>query len=368
MNFFANVQDNSVELIGPIQTPKALENSISSLLGIPIENIEVKMTRIGGGFGRRLYVHFGLEAALISKKIGAPVKLVYTREDDLTQGVYRPAYKSNYKAAFNSKNELIAFSVVGVGMPNGPVFPNRIPAGAIDNYIAENKSSKTNISTGAWRAPKSNFIAGAEQAFIDEIAEICKKDPIDFRLELLSNAMRDPVGKNFDYDPKRFINVLKLVRDKSFWSSNNKFKGVATYFCHSTYVAEVIEMVLVDKQPKIKNVWSAVDCGIVINKDSAKNMIEGSIIDGIGHALYSKLNFKDGRVTNNNFDKYNLMRFNQAPINIEVFFVENNLSPTGLGEPGLPPAIGALANSLYRVTGKRFYNQPFFTNENLFES
>ena len=368
MNFFANVQDNSVELIGPIQTPKALENSISSLLGIPIENIEVKMTRIGGGFGRRLYVHFGLEAALISKKLGAPVKLLYTREDDLTQGVYRPAYKSTYKAAFNSKNELIAFSVVGVGMPSGPVFPNRFPAGAIDNYIAENKSSKTNISTGAWRAPKSNFIAGAEQAFIDEIAEICKKDPIDFRLELLSNAMRDPVGKNFDYDPKRFINVLKLVRDKSFWSSNNKFKGVATYFCHSTYVAEVIEMVLVDKQPKIKNVWCAVDCGIVINKDSAKNMIEGSIIDGIGHALYCELNFKDGRVTNNNFDKYNLMRFNQAPINIEVFFVENNLSPTGLGEPGLPPAIGALANSLYRVTGKRFYNQPFFANENLFES
>ena len=127
-------------------------------------------------------------------------------------------------------------------------------------------------------------------------------------------------------------------------------------------------MILVDKQPKIKNVWCAVDCGIVVNKDSAKNMIEGSIIDGIGHALYCELNFKDGRVTNNNFDKYNLMRFNQAPINTEVFFVKNNLSPTGLGEPGLPPAIGALANSLYRVTGKRFYNQPFLANENLFES
>lgn len=366
MNFFANVQNNSVELVGPIQTPKALEASISSLLNIPIENIEVRMTRIGGGFGRRLYVHFGLEAALISKKIGAPIKLIYKREDDLTQGTFRPAYKSVYKAALSEKNKLIAFSVKGVGLPNGPVFPNRFPAGAVDNYKAENKSSNTNISTGAWRAPKSNFTAGAEQAFIDEIAESCEKDPIDFRLELLKKVIQNPVGNNLDYDPKRFIKVLDLVREKSSWDNGkNKFKGVSSYFCHNTYVAEVIEMVMVKNQPKIKNVWCAVDCGLVINKDSAKNMIEGGIIDGIGHALYSALNFKDGAVTNNNFDKYNLIRFNQAPINIEVFFVDNKLPPTGLGEPGLPPAIGALANSLYRITGKRFYEQPFLPHENI---
>ena len=366
MNFFANVQNNSVELVGPIQTPKALEASISSLLNIPIENIEVRMTRIGGGFGRRLYVHFGLEAALISKKIGAPIKLIYKREDDLTQGTFRPAYKSVYKAALSEKNKLIAFSVKGVGLPSGPVFPNRFPAGAVDNYKAENKSSNTNISTGAWRAPKSNFTAGAEQAFIDEIAESCEKDPIDFRLELLKKVIQNPVGNNLDYDPKRFIKVLDLVREKSSWDNGkNKFKGVSSYFCHNTYVAEVIEMVMVKNQPKIKNVWCAVDCGLVINKDSAKNMIEGGIIDGIGHALYSALNFKDGAVTNNNFDKYNLIRFNQAPINIEVFFVDNKLPPTGLGEPGLPPAIGALANSLYRITGKRFYEQPFLPHENI---
>ena len=127
-------------------------------------------------------------------------------------------------------------------------------------------------------------------------------------------------------------------------------------------------MVMVKNQPKIKNVWCAVDCGIVINRDSAKNMIEGSIVNGLGHALYSELYFKNGRVVNNNFDKYSLIRFNQAPMNIKVYFVENNLSPTGLGEPGLPPAIGALANSLYRTTGKRFYNQPFFANKDLFNS
>ena len=367
MNFYADVKKDSVKLVGPIQTPKALQASVSSLLNIPKNNINVIMTRIGGGFGRRLYVHFGLEAAMISKKIGEPIKLIYSREDDMTQGTFRPAYKAMYKAAFDTENRLTAFSVKGVGLPSGSIFPNRFPAGAIDNYRAENKASNTNISTGAWRAPKSNFTAGAEQSFLDEVAEICKKDPIDFRIELLDKVIQSPVGTNLDYDPKRFIGVLKLVRDKSKWDSRkNKPFGIACYFCHNTYVAEVVEMEMIKKQPKIKNIWCAVDCGIVINKDSAKNMIEGSVVDGIGHAMYSKLNFENGAVTNNNFDNYNLIRHNQSPSNIQVYFVENHLSPTGLGEPGLPPSSGALANALYKLTGKRFYTQPFSNNEDIF--
>ena len=367
MNFYADVKKDSVKLVGPIQTPKALQSSASSLLNIPKNNINVIMTRIGGGFGRRLYVHFGLEAAMISKKIGEPIKLIYSREDDMTQGTFRPAYKTMYKAAFDTENRLTAFSVKGVGLPSGSIFPNRFPAGAIDNYRAENKASNTNISTGAWRAPKSNFTAGAEQSFLDEVAEICKKDPIDFRIELLDKVIQSPVGTNLDYDPKRFIGVLKLVRDKSKWDSRkNKPLGIACYFCHNTYVAEVIEMEMIKKQPKIKNIWCAVDCGIVINKDSAKNMIEGSVVDGIGHAMYSKLNFENGAVTNNNFDNYNLIRHNQSPSNIQVYFVENHLSPTGLGEPGLPPSSGALANALYKLTGKRFYTQPFINNGDIF--
>ncbi len=361
MNFFADVKKKSAKLIGPIQTPKALKNSAANLLNIPKKNIDVLMTRIGGGFGRRLYVHFGLEAALISKKMGSPIKLIYKREDDITQGVFRPAYKSIYKAAFDEKNRLTAFSVRGAGLPNGPIFPNRFPAGAIENYKAENISSYTNISTGAWRAPKSNFTAGAEQAFLDEVAESCKQDPIEFRIELLNRVLDKPIGSNLNYEPKRFVDVLKLVRDKSGWDDKtNKSMGVSSYFCHNTYVAEVIDMELVEDKPKIKNIWCAVDCGIIINKDSAKNMIEGSIIDGIGHAMFSKLNFKDGAVTNNNFDKYNLIRHNQSPSNIKVYFVKSNKSPTGLGEPGLPPSVGALANALYKITGKRFYEQPFF--------
>lgn len=361
MNFFANVTEDSAELIGPTQTPEALEGSVAKLLNMPLENVTVNMTRIGGGFGRRLYVHFGVEAAAISKKIGGPVKLIYTREDDMTQGTYRPTYRSIYKAGLDENNNLIAFTVKGAGLPEGPVFPNRFPAGTVENYSAEKIKANTNVTTGAWRAPRSNFTAGAEQSFLDEVAELAGKDPIDFRLELFDRAINDPVGEEYEYDAERYAGVLKLIKEKANWGEKNPdvHRGVAAYFCHSTYVAEVFDMVMENGQPKIKKVWCAVDCGIVVNKDGAKNIMEGGVIDGIGHAMYSQLTFENGEANQMNFDKYQLIRHSQAPKEIEVFFVENEIDPTGLGEPGLPPAMGALANALYKTTGQRHYHQPF---------
>ncbi|WNH12797.1 molybdopterin cofactor-binding domain-containing protein [Thalassobellus suaedae] len=367
MNFFANVTENAAELIGPTQTPDALEKSVAKLINIPPENITVNMTRIGGGFGRRLYVHFGLEAAAISKKIGGPVKLIYTREDDMSQGTYRPAYQSRYKAGLDENNNLIAFSVRGTGLPESPVFPNRFPAGAVENYSAEKIGGKTNITTGAWRAPSSNFTAGAEQSFLDEVAELAGKDPIDFRLELFDRATNNPIGEKNDYEAERYAGVLKLVKEKSNWgeSTPGVYRGVAAYFCHSTYVAEVFDMVVEDGQPKVKKVWCAVDCGIVVNPDAAKNMIQGGVIDGVGHAMYSQLTFENGAANEMNFDRYQLIRHAQVPQDIEVFFVKSEIAPTGLGEPGLPPAIGALANALYKVTGTRYYKQPFVSKQSV---
>ena len=365
MNFFANVTADSAELIGPTQTPEALEGSVAKLLKLPLEKVTVNMTRIGGGFGRRLYVHFGLEAAAISKKIGAPVKLIYTREDDMTQGTYRPIYRSTYKAGLDENNKLIAFSVKGAGLPGGPVFPNRFPAGTVENYSAEKIKANTNISTGAWRAPRSHFTAGAEQSFIDEVAELAGKDPIDFRLELFDRAISDPVGEKHEYEAERYAGVLKLVKEKSNWGVTEPgvYRGVAAYFCHFSYVAEVVDLVMENGNPKVKKVWCAVDCGVVVNPDAAKNMIQGGVIDGIGHAMYSELTFKNGTPDQMNFDKYQLIRHSQAPEEIEVYFVENEIAPTGLGEPGLPPASGALANALFKATGNRFYHQPFMKNQ-----
>ena len=178
MNFYADVQADKAVLNGPIQTPEFAIKTVAALLGMPEEKIHMGMTRMGGGFGRRLYGHFVMEAAVISQKAKAPIKLVYTREDDMTNGVYRPAYKVTYRAALDDDNNLVAFHVRGAGTHGSPVFANRFPAGAVDNYLAENHTKESNISTGAWRAPRSNFIACAEQCFLDEVAKEAGKDPI----------------------------------------------------------------------------------------------------------------------------------------------------------------------------------------------
>ncbi|WP_436515180.1 molybdopterin cofactor-binding domain-containing protein [Ekhidna sp. To15] len=365
MNFFANVTADQAILVGPIQTPEYLRKSVSSLLGMPEENISIDMTRMGGGFGRRLYGHFGVEAAAISKKIGGPVKLIYKREDDLTQGTYRPAYRINYKAALDSEGKLIAFQAKGAGIPGSPLFQDRFPAGTVDNYKIENINIDTNISTGAWRAPRSNFVAGAEQAFLDEVAEAAGKDPIDFRLELFDRAINDPVGDRNDYDPARYAGVLKLVREKARWDNKpaGVFRGVSAYFCHNSYVAQVVDVIKDGNDLKLQKVWCAVDCGIVVNREGAINQIEGGIIDGIGHTMYSQVNFDKGSPVQNNFDQYRLIRHTEAPPEIEVFFVENGIDPTGLGEPSLPPIAAAVANAMYQATGKRWYHQPFMVAE-----
>mgnify|MGYP005749930945 FL=1 len=361
MNCFADVKGDKAVIYGPTQAPDFIMNALSSSLGLPKENIRINLARMGGGFGRRAYSHHMVEAALISQKVQAPVKMVYTREDDMSTGVYRPTYSATYRAALDENNNLLAFHVKAGGIPETPLAANRFPAGAIDNYLAESWEIPSNITIGAFRAPRSNFIAGAEQSFLDELAEAMGKDPIEFRLELLKRAETDPVGENNDYVPSRYAGVLELVRDKSNWKSPNPnvHRGVSAYFCHNSYVAEVVDTVIKDNQPMVESVYAAVDCGIVVNPDAARNMGEGAIVDGIGNAFFGEMAFENGAPTKRNFDKYRMIRHKEAPKKIEVHFVENNEDPTGLGEPLFPPVFAAVANSLYKATGKRYYEQPF---------
>ncbi|WP_127137634.1 xanthine dehydrogenase family protein molybdopterin-binding subunit [Flagellimonas oceanensis] len=364
MNFFAHVTEDMAKLAGPLQAPVLTAPTVAARLGMPVENVEIELTRMGGGFGRRAYGHYAVEAALISREAQASVKLVYTREDDMTFGIYRPSYQATYKAALDENNNLVAFQVKAGGIPETPLFANRFPAGTVDNYLAQQWEINSNITIGAFRAPRSNFMAGVEQAFLDEVAELAGKDPIEFRLELLQRAKDNPVGENNEYDPERLAGVLRLVREKSNWSQvpSGTHRGVSAYFCHNSYAAHVVDVVMDGETPKVEKVVCAIDCGIVINPDAAANMAEGAIVDGVGNAMYGELTFKDGSPQQKNFDTYKMIRHAEAPKHIEVHFVKNEVDPTGMGEPPFPPVFGALSNAIYKATGRRHYRQPFATD------
>ncbi|MEC8682218.1 MAG: molybdopterin cofactor-binding domain-containing protein, partial [Bacteroidota bacterium] len=310
INFFADVSEDKAILAGPLQAPELTEPTVAARLGMTKDQIEIIMTRMGGGFGRRAYSHELVEAAVISQKIQKPVKLVYTREDDMTYGIYRPAYHAVFRAALDENNNLIAYHVKTGGIPESPLHANRFPAGAVDNYLAESWQINSNITIGAFRAPRSNFMGGSEQAFLDEVAVAAGKDPIAFRLELFEKAKSNPVGKDNDYEADRFIALLELLRKKSNWESSKPgiHRGVAAYYCHNSYVGHVVDLKNENGKLVFDKIYSAVDCGIVINKDAAKNMVEGAVTDGLGNAMFGKMTFKDGVPQKSNFYNYRLIR------------------------------------------------------------
>lgn len=360
MNFFANVTSEKIHLIGPVQTPEYAAMVAAEMLGRNLEEVHVEMTRMGGGFGRRLYGDFVYEALEISDKMQKPVKMVSTREDDVTSGTYRPAIK--YRIAASIKDGKISGYHLKEAAINDNMYgliPNFFPAGCIPNYKVSTANYKSNISTGAWRAPYTNFLAYAEQSFFDELAQELEIDTVQLRLELLENV-KATEDKSIEYSGKRMQDTIKLAAEKGGWGKAKEgvFQGFSAYYSHNTHVAEVAEVELKEGVPVVRKVVVAADCGIVVNPTGAINQIEGGVIDGIGHAMYGNLTFEGGAPSSRNFDNYRLIRMNETP-KVEVHFVQNELSPTGLGEPGLPPAGGAIANAIHKALGKRLYKQPF---------
>jgi isoquinoline 1-oxidoreductase beta subunit len=368
MNFFAHVKGNSVELAGPTQTPEGALRMVAKRLNIPPENITLELTKMGGGFGRRLDNGYVEEAAMISSLTKQPIKLLWTREDDMTGGIYRPAAAYRFKAALDAQGNMTGFHVRGVGMFSGNVVKqDNFPVGAVANVLMESASHDSPITWGYWRAPITNFLAYAEQAFLDEVAMAAKKDSIQFRLNLLEQAKSNPVG-NLTYEPDRFIEAIKMVADKAKWGKKKSVsQGFSVYFSHNSYVAQVAEVKKVQGKPTLSKVYAVTDCGIVVNQSGAMNQIYGAINDGIGHAMYGNLTFENGKPNESNFDKYRLIRYNEVP-EIEAYFVDNGISPTGLGEPALPPTGGAIANAIFAATGKRLYNQPFVLEDKKMET
>jgi isoquinoline 1-oxidoreductase beta subunit len=352
-----------VELVGPTQTPASARNATSKLLGIPEDKITLEITRLGGGFGRRLKFDYVVEAAELSSIIKAPVKLIWTREDDITGGSYRPAVRYRFEAAIDSSGNLTGYKCRGVGINSGsPTREDNFPSGAIDNLLIEAVEHKSAITTGAWRAPITNFLAFAEQAFLDEVATAMGKDPVQFRLELLARAKNNPVGA-IKYNIDRMEAVIKMAAEKSGWGKKKGVsQGFSVYFSHASYVAQVCEVIMQAGKPVVKKIYAVADCGEVVNLSGARQQVMGGVVDGMGHAMYGKLTFDNGAAEQTNFDTYRLIRMKDVP-EIETHFVNNGIDPTGLGEPALPPTGGAVANAIFKATGKRLRNQPFIEDD-----
>ncbi len=360
MNFYADMTGEKAHLVGPIQTPAWAASLVAGAFGKKPEDIHLEMTRMGGGFGRRLYGDFVLEAAEISDKIKKPVKVVFSREDDMAAGTYRPAIK--YRIAASIKDGKITGYHLKEAAINGNMYgliPNFFPAGCIPNYKVSTGNYVSDMTTGAWRAPYTNFLAFAEQSFFAELADELGKDHPKLLVELLQKV-KGTSDERIQYSGQRMEDTIKLVVEKSNWgkTSEGTFQGFAAYYSHNTHVAEVADVEMVDGNPVVKKVTVAVDCGIVVNPTGAKNQVEGGVLDGIGHAMYGDYQFKNGAPVATNFDRYRLIRMMETP-QVDVHFVQNEKSPTGLGEPGLPPAGGAVANAINAATNNRLFKQPF---------
>lgn len=388
MNCTAHAKDDgTVEVWAPTQRPDLGANGafslISTALGVEKSKITIHMIRCGGGFGRRLDNDYAVEAAAISKQAGnIPVKLVWTREQDMQHDPYRPGAYHNFKAALDKDGNLTALTnhFVSFGRPDAKgalavlasanLPPQEFPASYIPNHSYDQSLMMAGMPTGPLRAPTSNAVCFVYQSFLDEVAHAAGKDPLQFRLDLLASPTAAPAGAGArrGMDPKRMADVVRLVGERSGWANRASLPkgtgmGVAFYFSHQGYFAQVAKVkVAPSGQWKVLKVWSVGDVGSqIINPTGAHNQVQGSIIDGIGE-MRQQITFDKGRAVQTNFYDMPLIRINEAPQIDDHFHLSDN-SPTGLGEPALPPVLPAVANAIFAATGKRIRSLPVIDSE-----
>jgi len=377
-NCYAHVEKERCHVIVPTQMPSGVSRAVAARTGIPRENIHIEMTRAGGGFGRRLSVDYASEAALISQQSGLPIKLIWTREDDMQHDFYRPSGHHQMIAGLDKSGTPIAWSQRLASAskyyrrPNVPetdywkpeLYSDDFPATIIKNFQKEYFSVKSGVPRGSWRAPAHTANAFVIQSFIDEIAHQSGQDPLQLQLKLLGEARELKYSNHGGptFNPGRLSKLLTFVADKITYGQKlpkGRGIGIACHFTFGGYAAHGIE-VSVNEQGdlSIERIVAAIDCGLAVHPNAVLAQLQGATVDGLSTALNLQITVKDGQIQQSNFDTYPLAKIVQIPSKFEAHILPFDDIPTGVGEMGIPSVAPALTNAIFNATGKRIRKLP----------
>jgi len=377
MNCVADVRSDRVEIWAPTQSPDWSQRVVADVTGVPPEAVNVHTTLMGGGFGRRDATDFAAEAAQVSRAVGAPVKVVWTREDDIQHDFFRPAFQHLLTAGIDKAGRIVFWRHRIASTPiatfwradakpeQNEIGGAALPPYAMENFRVEYTAAASGMRRSWWRSVEESSSAFAIESFIDELAAAYNTDPLEFRLRTMGHPRTIENGPSPDTSPalsldtKRLAAVLKLAADKARWGTptiDGRKRGLAVFYSFNTYVAQVAEVSVADGRVRVHRVTCVVDCGRAINPDGVKAQMEGGIVYGLS-ALWGEITTASGRAQQSNFNDYPVLRMRDAPM-IDVHVVPSHEQPTGIGEPGVPPVAPAVANAIFAATGKRIRRLP----------